>query len=385
KEQHQATDRVANKVFDMVGKFVGYGFCRSHAAAFAHTVYQTAYLKAHHTACYMAAVLEHKPGFYPVHTVLEEARLCGVQVLPVDVCVSGVKYQVENGMIRVPLTQVKQVSAEIAEIIVTQRSLKAFQDLDDIYRRVPLAIDGWESLARAGALRAFGERRDVLWQLGLLARRLGESGQEQLSFEQSIFPQEIAPLLQKLGVEAQTAWDFATQNLTTGPHPIALHRAYLNRLGTRSVRELLTLPPTDRVKLAGVVIARQQPPTANGMAFLVLEDETGRLPVAIAPPTYGKYPEALRAPGLLVEGRLEGAGPGQTGSYRSVLIQRLWSLSSLASANSLWREPSHWREPSNDSGRCYQRLGTPQALKPLERRMEIPRFQLDTYKAAVIM
>ncbi|MBV9865356.1 MAG: hypothetical protein JO316_08405 [Abitibacteriaceae bacterium] len=329
KEQHQATDRVANKVFDMVGKFVGYGFCRSHAAAFAHTVYQTAYLKAHHTACYMAAVLEHKPGFYPVHTVLEEARLCGVQVLPVDVCVSGVKYQVENGMIRVPLTQVKQVSARVAETIVMERSLKAFEDLDDVYRRVPLARDGWDSLARAGALRAFGERRDVLWQLGVLARRLGESGQEQLSFAQSIFPKEITPLLQDLGVAAQTAWDFANQNLTTGPHPIALYRSYLNRLGTRSVRELLTLPPTDRVKLAGVVIARQQPPTAKGMCFLVLEDETGRLPVAMAPPTYHKYNEALHDSGLLVEGHLEGAGSGQVGTYRSILVKRVWSLSSM--------------------------------------------------------
>jgi len=73
---------LASAVFDLVSKFVGYGFCRSHAAAFARTVYQSAYLKAHHPAAYMAAVLEHKSGFYPLHTLLEEGRMLGVRVLP---------------------------------------------------------------------------------------------------------------------------------------------------------------------------------------------------------------------------------------------------------------------------------------------------------------
>jgi error-prone DNA polymerase len=81
-----------------------------------------------------------------------------------------------------------------------------------------------------------------------------------------------------------------------------------------------------RTLTAGVVISRQKPPTAKGMVFVLLEDETGVLPTAITPPTYEKYSRQVREPGLLVEGQLEGSGPGQVGRYRSVLIHRLWPL-----------------------------------------------------------
>ena len=65
------------------------------------------------------------------------------------------------------------------------------------------------------------------------------------------------------------------------------------------------------------------------MTFLVLEDETGRLPAAVTPPLYEKYRQALREPGLSVEGQLEDAGAGQIGNYRSVLIHRLWPLGTI--------------------------------------------------------
>lgn len=224
---------MANRVFDLVAKFVGYGFCRSHAAAFAHIVYQTAYLKAHYPAAYMAAVLEHKPGFYPLHSVLEEARNCGVQVLPVDIQRSDVKYRLERGAIRIPLTQVKGLCAHSAAAIVLERLERPFADVEDLYARVRLDRDMWDALARAGALESFGARRKVLWRLGELARRVGPGGaqreQEQLPCSQST----LAPLpyLRDLKQAEKTAWDFATMGLTSGPHLIALHRPYLEQLG----------------------------------------------------------------------------------------------------------------------------------------------------------
>ncbi len=136
---HLGTDLiVAREMFRQVSAFVGYGFCRSHAAAFARTVYQTAWLKTHFPAAYMAAVLEHKPGFFPMSTVLEEAKRMGVQILPVDAWRSGPGYRLErldearqrgaplpgahrgsgttpDIAVRIPLTQVKGISREVAE------------------------------------------------------------------------------------------------------------------------------------------------------------------------------------------------------------------------------------------------------------------------------
>jgi error-prone DNA polymerase len=96
------------------------------------------------------------------------------------------------------------------------------------------------------------------------------------------------PQLRKLTPAQRTAWDFQTQGFTTGPHPVALHRPYLDRLGATPIRDLFEAQPGVRTLTAGVVISRQRPPTAKGMVFVLLEDETGVLPTAITPPLFEK-------------------------------------------------------------------------------------------------
>src|SRR5260221_2686398 len=86
----------STRVFEAISHFVGYGFCKSHAAEFARTIYQTAYLKAHFPAHYLAAFLSAQPaGFFPPHVVLEEAKLLRIPVLPVDVNRSEDRFSVE--------------------------------------------------------------------------------------------------------------------------------------------------------------------------------------------------------------------------------------------------------------------------------------------------
>jgi error-prone DNA polymerase len=327
---HGVTGALANSIFDMVAKFVGYGFCRSHAAAFAQTVYQSAYLKAHHPAAFMAAVLEHKPGFYPLSSIIEEAKHCGVKILPIDIRTSDVKYRLErgydNGAIRIPLTQIKGVSAEVAAPIVLERLERPFATLEDLYKRVRIDREQWDNMARSGALNVFGERRQVLWRLGELQRLLGPSGREQAALDALELPQDSLPHLRRLSTAEQITWDYQTQGITAGPHPVALHRPYLERLGATPIKELAQRKLGERVLVAGAVISRQKPPTARGMCFVILEDETGRLPTAITPPVYEKYHREVRSVSLIVEGKLEGSGPGQIGFYRSILIGRLWPL-----------------------------------------------------------
>jgi error-prone DNA polymerase len=331
--KHPVYAALAHRVFDIVAKFVGYGFCRSHAAAFARTVYQSAYLKAHFPAAYMAGVLEHKPGFYPMHTLLEEARRLGVKVLPPCFLRSGVKYglEVQNDAtqaIRVPLTQIQEVAVESAQSIILARALAPFTSLQDAVERLNLGRDEWENLARSGALACWGERRNVLWQVRVALRSKPSGEQMRLEFDRTA----DEPRLAQLRPAEVTTWDFATQGLTTGPHPIALHRPDLDRLGASTIHDLRECKSGSRALVAGTVISRQRPPTAKGMCFLILEDETGRLPTAVTPPVYEKFRHILRAPALLIEGQLEDAGVSSGNDYRSVLIYRMWSLDSVCGA-----------------------------------------------------
>ena len=99
---------LAKDMYHTIAYFSGYGFCRSHAAAFAKTVYQTAYLKTYYPAELLAGILSNEPCcYYPTQTVIEEARKWGVRVLRVDINRSDPRYGVEHGTIRMGLMQVK--------------------------------------------------------------------------------------------------------------------------------------------------------------------------------------------------------------------------------------------------------------------------------------
>lgn len=120
---------------------------------------------------------------------------------------------------------------------------------------------------------------------------------------------------------------------------MSLHHLNLKRLGATPIHDLGQHRDGERVLVAGAVISRQRPPTAKGMGFLILEDETGRLPTALPPQVWDRFTIALLAPALLVEGRLEDGMGGQAGTcrtlngastYRSVLIGRVWVLESAA-------------------------------------------------------
>ncbi len=128
--------RLPTRVFDAVSAFVGYGFCKSHAAEFARTIYQTAWLKAHYPAHYLAAFLSAQPaGYFPPHVVLEEAKRLGIPVLPVHVNYSEDRFSVEPAGsmgsgnapggrrwgIRVGLRQMRQVGDDLAKAILWER------------------------------------------------------------------------------------------------------------------------------------------------------------------------------------------------------------------------------------------------------------------------
>ncbi|HEY4001847.1 MAG TPA: hypothetical protein VGO93_23435, partial [Candidatus Xenobia bacterium] len=290
---------------------------------FARTVYQTAYLKRHHPAAYMAAFMQHKPGFYPMNTVLEEAKHMGVRILPVDIWLSGVRYQLEQGAIRLPLTQVLGLSEAVAADIVLHRPF--CPTLLSLRQHVHVPVDVWEALARAGAFDSEMPRRDALWQVGMPVTP-DALGRRQLTLFPEALNPSLLPWLERLTEEFIIAWDMETTSMAPRQHPIGLHRPLLQNFGVVPIEQVKRMASDTRARVAGLVIVSQRPPTAKGMRFLVLEDETGRLSIAITPPVFERQPQTLRSDLLVLEGVIQEAGA----TYRSMLVERGWSVRELA-------------------------------------------------------
>jgi len=145
---------VAERVFEMVAAFAAYGFCKAHAASFAHITYQSAYLKAHHPrAFYIGLLNAGHVGSYPPFVILNEARRKGIPIYPPHVNASGLEYTPEGEGIRVPLTEVKLVGPETARKIVREREFHGpYTNIEDFLKRVSIPKRVLQMLLFSGAL-----------------------------------------------------------------------------------------------------------------------------------------------------------------------------------------------------------------------------------------
>jgi error-prone DNA polymerase len=307
KETHADIDHEkANMIFEMVAGFAGYGFPLSHSVAFATTAAHTAYLKALYPAAFLCAVLEHEPGMYPRLTITEEARRLGIVVLPVCLENSGSRFLLEwagEGLgIRLAFTAIGGLSEAMARVLVAHRQEQAFLSLEDLVRRSKLPKDALFGLARAGALSTFGERRDVLWELGVLENRLAVVlAQAEGLFQTPVVLSEDLAWLEGLRLEEELEWDLAMTR-TSGVHPLAVLRVGLELAGVRATNRIYD---GQRCSVAGLVIARQRPETAGGFLFLLLEDEFGHVQAIVQPELWLLMREVLRARALVVTGKVQ--------------------------------------------------------------------------------
>src|SRR4051794_24148696 len=283
----------AEMVFEKVLGFSGFGFPKSHAAAFAILAYQSAWLHLHHPAEFLCSLLNEQPmGFYPPATLLRDGERRGVAVLPPDINRSLAACTLEDGAVRIGLGYVKGVGKAAEDVVAERRRGGAYLDAGDLVRRAPVGRDVPAQLVRAGALEPFSsDRRRLLWEIRL--HRAPEAGQLALALDAA-----PAPLL-----PAQSAWermvaDHETMRLTTGPHPMALLRPALPET-IRTSRDLQTDESGTTVTIAGIVVARQRPGTAQGIVFLLLEDEHGMSNVIVYPDVYERDRIAVRAEPLL--------------------------------------------------------------------------------------
>ena len=296
---------VADDIVRSITSFALYGFPESHAASFALIAYASAYLKYHHPAAFVAAMLNCYPlGFYHPSTLVKDAARHGVVVLPIDVTRSNWKCTIEivdgRPAMRMGLRYVTGLREEIGLRIESERARRRSIRLPILPRASDRTVARLDALAYAGAFASFGlARRDAMWNAAAVER-------DPASLLAGVKPRDSEAPLASMSPIDETLADYAATGLTAGPHLMTYLRADLTARGILSADDLTRAKHQSWVKTAGVVIVRQRPGTAKGFLFITLEDETGISNLIVTPDLFQQNRLLLRSAGiLLAEGVLQ--------------------------------------------------------------------------------
>jgi error-prone DNA polymerase len=329
-ERNGVSTGVANTVYDKLVGFSGFGFPKSHAAAFGLLAYQSSWLRHYYPAEFLCALLNAQPmGFYPPATLVRDAQRRGVEVLPPDVNRSRAKCSNDGGAVRMGIEYVAHVGEDDAKTLVEERERGgAFTDVRDLAQRTALGQDELEALVLSGACDCFGApRRELLWELGLVpsTQTVPGSGGEEHQLALPLDPTVETPALRPQSRWERMLADYRLTSVSVGVHPLELMRPHLPA-GTLSSRELATKGHRVRVAVAGMAVARQRPATAKGVVFMLLEDEFGQMNLILPPEVYDRHRAIVRGEPLIrAEGRFEKIGRNQ-----NVVVDRLETLGPLA-------------------------------------------------------
>jgi error-prone DNA polymerase len=310
------TGETQNKIIQAITSFALYGFPESHAASFALIAYASAFLKCHYLAAFTTAMLNNQPmGFYQPATLIKDAQRHGLKFKPIDVTRSQWECTIEeiseDLVVRIGLRYVKGLRKETAQQILEQRIIQPFVSIEDLKQRVPhIQKDELRVLASIGAMNFISSktrihRRSALWQVERSGRPAGALFEAHLRADDSESSSLFSPL-DPMDDEERLVADFRGTGLTVGHHPMARHRANLNRNGVSPASRLASLRDGSVVCVAGAVIVRQRPGTAKGFVFLSLEDETGVANIIITPQLFEKdHTVVVNNSFLIIEGVLQ--------------------------------------------------------------------------------
>jgi error-prone DNA polymerase len=355
---------IGERVYDQIVGFSGFGFPKAHSAAFGLLAYQSMWLRVHYGPELLCGLLNEQPmGFYPPDALVHEAQRRGVEILPPDVNASEVDCRVEttgaasgssgNPPVRVGLGYVSELTEPDAAAVVAERRRGGhYRSVSDLAGRSGAGSASLQRLAWAGACDSLVDagatqpadpeldlRRPALWAAGGAAHAARTDDGAQLALPLDGSP---TPSLPSLGPWDRIVADYRTTGMTLGRHPMELIREGLPA-------EVLSSEGIDRtrdgarVKVAGMVVARQRPATANGVVFMLLEDETGTMNLIVPPSVVERCRLAVRTSGFVqAAGKLE----HREGTTNVVVtrIERLQPPEMPPSSNGLpSRAPSHDR------------------------------------------
>jgi DNA polymerase-3 subunit alpha len=320
-------DRVAERVFELMEKFAGYGFNKAHATAYGILAYQTAYLKANYPVEFMAALLTSEMANTDKVVVhVEECRAMGIPVLPPDANLSGFRFGVTDEAIRFGLGAVKNVGAKAIEAMVSARDRGGpFTSLVDFCRRLDLTLVNRrvvESLVKAGVFDSLGRPRAQLVAGLDAAMDAGQRHQRERDLGQaSMFDLLASPEGDDRGApddpggpewepDQRLAFEKEVLGFYLSGHPLRQVWPRAIALGAVGIGQLARVADGARVLLCGLVGALREVNTKNGsrMGFVTLEDVEGTIEITVFPETFRQSVVHLRSgSALLIRGRVEGS------------------------------------------------------------------------------
>lgn len=344
------TEEVAAEIFNCIRGYASYGFCEAHARAFATTAYKTAYLLEHYPAEFYGAILNNQPmGFYPISTICVEARSHGVEVLGPSINHSGKDVVVEGSSIRLPFKMIKGMKQSAIDRIIRERAKAKFRSFYDFTRRVKLDSDILRNLILCGCFDEFMEsRKSLLWQMKD-AYAVGDNPQSEMlvplpgagancggcgpenpvvrdhgdgAYGTAYFPGQA-----EFSLAEKVAFEYQILGTGVSAHPMEIWRNKLKKQGFVSSRELPQIKPGDFVKVGGIPVRPQRPPTRTGriVVFVSLEDEYGLIDVTCFEDVYAKYGKFL-FPGKLMPLGVWGQVQKQGNGF-SVIAKTVFPLS----------------------------------------------------------
>jgi len=328
--ERSTAEAKAERVWELMEKFAGYGFNKSHAGAYALVAYQTAYFKTNYPVEFMAALLTSEMGDTDkIVKYIDECRTMGIRVEPPDVNVSAVRFSVAGDTIRFGLAAIKNVGeAAMESILKTRAEAGPFKSLEDFCARVDLRLVNrrvLESLIKAGAFDSLGLPRAHLLASADAALESGQRQQRDRAEGQTSFfdllpaeptrpdapPAEVAPEWEP---DQRLAFEKEVLGFYISGHPLARFRGLVESLGITTTIELATKSHGARVLLFGHAAAFKETSTKSGnrMAFFTLEDMDGTIEVTVFPEPYKAAAPCLRSrEAILVRGRVDDGEKGR--------------------------------------------------------------------------
>jgi len=338
----------AEEVFRLIVVFGGYGFNKSHTAAYAQIGYQTAYLKAHYTPEFMAALLTseiddgNKREVFVEHIV--DAQRLGVKVRAPDVNEGEAEFTVRDGQIVFGLTAIKGVGRGAAEEIARARHEKGpFIDLFDFCERIDLKVvpkSAIERLIKAGAFDTFGKRAALMHALPNALQSAGELQQDRRRGQKNFFDvldgetesvkvAEVLPDVPEWTDSERLRYEKEALDFYFSSHPLAEHEAELRRFASHSVEQLVKLEANQEVLLAGMLnnvrFMNTKRPGRNGNSRYVrckLEDFTGQVECTMWPDDFVRFKDEFQDDRIVfVRGIVE-----HKGEQPSLILTRAFNL-----------------------------------------------------------
>ncbi len=307
--------KVAGEIFDLIEKFASYGFNKSHSVAYSILAYQTAYLKAHYPAEYMAATMSSEiNNTDKIVLFIDDCRKMGISVLPPDVNESGVHFVVTPKGIRFGMSAIKGVGVSAVENVVRTRSQDGrFKDLFDFCARVDLRLSNkrtLEAMIQAGAFDTLEANRASLMASLEGALSYGQRAQEQRMLGQSsLFEgggarQLIAPSLRDASPWTEVEKlqrEKSVLGFYVSGHPLLRHREEVEAFATVMLGEPEKAKAQASIRVFGIVteVKKKIDKRGNTMAFVTIEDFTGKADCIVFSDPYRKFQDLLD-PGSLV-------------------------------------------------------------------------------------